>query len=189
MTPIRTQRLVLRNWEERDRELFHRINSDEQVMEFFPFRRDRTQADVFFDELREDIAERGWGFSAVEIAATGECVGFVGLNPQPGIPTAPECGVEIGWRLIPEHWGKGYATEAATAFLRFGFDTLGLQEIISFAVWNNHRSIAVMERLGMSRDVAGNFDHPEIPDTHPHLRRFVLYRLKRSAWRGNEKGG
>ncbi len=71
MKPIRTKRLIIRNWEDRDRELFFRINSDDRVMEFFPFRRDRAQADALFDRLRAAIAEKGYGFAAVEIAATG----------------------------------------------------------------------------------------------------------------------
>ena len=113
MTPIRTERLILRNWEERDRELFHRINSDERVMEFFPFRRDRAQSDDLMDRLRAGIAERGYGFSAVEIAATGECIGFVGLHPAEFEPVVPAGSIEIGWRLAPEYWGFGYVTEAA----------------------------------------------------------------------------
>ena len=79
MTPIRTERLILRNWEERDRELVHRINSDERVMEFFPFRRSRAESDAKMDEWRAWIEADGYGFAAVEIAASGECIGFVGL--------------------------------------------------------------------------------------------------------------
>ena len=183
MTPIRTRRLILRNWEDRDRNLFHRINSDERVMEFFPFRRDRAESDTFLDRLREGIAECGYSFSAIEIAATGDCVGFCGLK-EPGLDSVFPAGtIEIGWRLAPEYWGKGYVTEAAQAWLGFGFETLSLDEVVSFAVWNNARSTAVMERLGMLRDTSGDFDHPNVPDTHPHLRRHVLYRLSKRDWR------
>lgn len=183
MTPIRTKRLILRNWEERDRGLFHRINSDDRVMEFFPFRRDRVQSDALLDELRTDIDALGFGFSAVELAETAECIGFAGLSVAEDVPQLQPGCVEIGWRLARDHWGKGYATEAASAWLHHAFTTLDLGEVVSFAVNSNLRSIAVMERLGMHRDPGGDFDHPKVPDTHPELKRFVLYRITRAAWR------
>ena len=180
MTPITTERLILRNWEERDRDLFHRINSDDRVMEFFDFRRDRPTADAFMDTLIEEIARDGYGWTAAEIAVSGECIGFIGLHPVeiPGL--APSGTFEVGWRLAPEFWGKGFASEGAGALLDFGFSKLGLQEIISFAVWSNVRSMAVMERLGMRRDPSADFDHPRVVD--PALKRHVLYRLKREDW-------
>ena len=179
MMPIRTERLILRNWEERDRELFHRINSDEQVMEFFPFRRDRAETDAKMDEFRGWIAEDGFGFAAAEIAETGECIGFVGLLKTDHVPSMPSDTIEIGWRLAPEFWGKGYVTEASEAWLAFGFETLDRDEIVSFAVANNHRSTAVMKRLGMRADPTSDIDHPGIPESHPQLKRHVLYRLSR----------
>ena len=180
MTPIGTERLILRNWAERDRDLFHRINSDDRVMEFFDFRRDRAAADAVMDRMREEISRDGYGWTAAELAATGECIGFIGLHPVeiPGL--APAGTFEIGWRLAPEFWGKGFATEGAEALLGFGFGRLGLEEIISFAVWSNLRSTAVMERLGMRRDPTADFDHPRVLD--PRLKRHVLYRLKREDW-------
>ncbi|TGQ42710.1 MULTISPECIES: GNAT family N-acetyltransferase [unclassified Mesorhizobium] len=182
MTPIRTERLILRNWQDRDRELFHRINSDERVMEFFPFRRDRAQSDAKMDELRDAIDRDGFGFAAAELAATGECIGFVGITRTDYLPFLPAGAVEIGWRLAPEYWGKGYVTEAAEAWLVYGFETLGLDEVVSFAVESNRRSTAVMERLGMIADPASDFDHPGIPDSHTALRRHVLYRLSHGDW-------
>jgi RimJ/RimL family protein N-acetyltransferase len=180
MTPIRTERLILRNWEERDRDLFHRINSDDRVMEFFDFRRDRATADAVMDKMREEIARDGYGWTAAELIATGECIGFIGLHPVEIPDLGPSGTFEIGWRLSPEFWGKGFASEGARALLDFGFGKLGLREIISFAVWSNVRSTAVMERLGMRRDPSADFDHPRVAD--PHLKRHVLYRLKREDW-------
>lgn len=187
MKPMRTERLILRNWEDRDRELFHRINSDEQVMEFFPFRRTRAQADAKMDEVRAWVDEDGYGFAAAEIAATGECIGFVGITGTEDIDVLPAGTIEIGWRLAPEFWGKGYVTEAAEAWLAYGFETLDLNEIVSFAVYENHRSTAVMKRLGMRFDPASDFDHPDIPDSHPALKRHVLYRLSRKDWQARKK--
>ncbi|CDX13033.1 putative acetyltransferase [Mesorhizobium sp. ORS 3324] len=187
MRPMRTERLILRNWEERDRELFHRINSDERVMEFFPFRRNRAAADAKMDEFRARIDEDGHGFAAAEIAATGECIGFVGITGTEDVDSLPAGAIEIGWRLAPEFWGKGYVTEAAEAWLAYGFETLGLDEIVSFAVAENHRSIAVMRRLGMRADPGAGFDHPAVPDSHPHLKRHVLYRLSRLDWQARKR--
>ena len=187
MKPIRTERLILRNWEDRDRDLFHRINSDDRVMEFFPFRRDRAQSDALFDRLRDGIMANGYGFSPVEIQATGQCIGFTGIHAAEIEPLVPAGSIEIGWRLAPEFWGHGYVTEAAEAMLRFGFETKGFEEIISFAVWNNVRSTAVMERLGMARDPSADFDHPRVPDNHPELKRHVFYRLARADWRKRQR--
>jgi RimJ/RimL family protein N-acetyltransferase len=183
MKPLHTPRLIIRNWEERDRALFHRINSDDTVMEFYPFRRTREQADAVMDQLRAAIDANGYGFAALEIAETGEAIGFAGLSPVIMPPVIPEETTEIGWRLAPEHWGKGYASEAASALLGFGFRDLKLPEIISFAVAGHRRSIAVMQRIGMLHDPTWDFDHPRVPDDEPHLKPHVFYRLMREDWR------
>ncbi len=182
MMRLETERLIIRNWEDRDRDLFHRINSDDDVMQFFPFRRSRAEADAFLDRIRTANEARGYGFSALELKETGECIGFAGLHADSVAPSRPPDTVEIGWRLAPEFWGKGYVSEAANALLAFGFETLGLDEIISFAVWNNERSTAVMRRIGMKAEPEGDFDHPGVPDTHPQLKRHAFYSLKRDDW-------
>ncbi|UUP16096.1 GNAT family N-acetyltransferase [Nitratireductor thuwali] len=182
MIPLRTERLVIRNWEDRDRPLFHRINSDPQVMEFFPFRRDREASDRLLDRLHEGIAERGFGFCALERLEDGACMGFAGLSLVSGIPGLPADSVEIGWRLAPEFWGKGYVTEASNAWLDYGFSELGLKEIVSFAVRTNKRSTSVMERIGMTHYPDEDFDHPAVPDSHPALKPHVLYRISYETW-------
>ncbi len=184
MKRLATARLVIRNWEDRDRDLFHRINSDARVMRFFPFRRTRAEADALLDRIRDDNAARGYGFAALELKEGATCVGFAGLHPDTIVPARPLGVVEIGWRLAPEFWGNGYATEAGGELLRFGFEELDLAEIVSFAVRQNEPSIAVMRRLGMRHEPAGDFDHPKVPDTHPHLKRHVFYTLSRTDWRG-----
>lgn len=156
-------------------------------MEFFPFRRSRVESDRFLEKLRDDIAVTGLGFTALELVKTGETIGFAGLARTNLAPFVPYGAVEIGWRLAPEFWGMGYVTEAAEALLAFGFQELGLAEIVSFAVWNNERSIAVMKRIGMSRDPSCDFNHPGVPDSHPHLKRHVFYRLRREEWRNRRK--
>jgi len=90
--------------------------------------------------------------------------------------------VEIGWRLAAAHWGRGYASEAAAAALDHGFGALGLAEIVAFTLPRNHRSRAVMQRLGMRRSAADDFDHPGVPAGHPMVRH-VLYRIDAATWR------
>ena len=177
MKPLTTERLILRNWQERDRELFHLINSDDQVMEFFPMRRNRAEADPLMDMLAQGITANGFGLAAVEIAATGEVAGFAGLHITKGLPVAEDGVIEIGWRLAPQFWGKGYVTEAALRWLDYGFEDLGLDRIISFAVADNHRSTAVMRRIGMHPRPDLDFDHPNVPDSHPQLKRHVFYEM------------
>jgi RimJ/RimL family protein N-acetyltransferase len=180
-TILETERLLIRNWQERDRDLFFEINSDETVMHFFPFRRDRADSDAFFDWLQNRITETGLGFYALELRATGETIGFCGLARTDLEPHIPLGTVEIGWRLAYRHWGKGYVTEAATALLRHGFETLKLDEIVSFAVQDNVRSTSVMRRIGMHR--VGDFDHPRVPEHKAHLKSHALFRLTASEWR------
>jgi RimJ/RimL family protein N-acetyltransferase len=179
---IETERLRLRQWIESDREPFARLNADPRVMEFFPSILDRAASDAMIDRLQTKIIEKDWGFWAVESKQDKQFIGFVGLEiPKADLPFSP-C-VEIGWRLAFESWGKGYATEAAQAALKVGFDRLKLAEIVSFTTINNHRSSAVMERLGMIRD-AETFEHPSLTVGHP-LREHCLYRLSRERWKSN----
>ena len=176
---LETERLRLRQWIESDREPFARLNADPRVMEFFPSILDRAASDAMIDRLQTKIADRGWGFWAVELKQDNQFIGFVGLQiPRADFPFSP-C-VEIGWRLAFEYWGKGYATEAAEAALKVGFNRLELPEIVSFTAIENHRSSAVMERLGMNQAVE-TFEHPSLPVGHP-LREHYLYRLSRERW-------
>ncbi|MCM5679541.1 GNAT family N-acetyltransferase [Schlegelella sp. S2-27] len=174
-----TGRLRLRRWQDEDRAAFAALNADPHVMAFFPSTLSREQSDAVVDRLQAHFARHGWGFWAAELKATAQFIGFVGLNvPAAQLPCSP-C-VEIGWRLARAHWGQGYATEAARAALRVGFDRLALDEIVSFTALANLRSQAVMERLGMRRD-AQTFEHPAVPAGHA-LREHCLYRLRR-GWR------
>lgn len=171
-----TERLRLRQWRASDRAPFAELNADPRVMEFFPARLDRQASDALAQRIETKIAARWWGLWAAELRATGEFIGFIGLQPPIAqLPCSP-C-VEVGWRLAQRYWGKGLATEGARAALAFGFEKLGLDEIVSFTVPANRRSRAVMERLGMQEDKAGAFEHPAIAPGSP-LRLHCLYRLR-----------
>lgn len=166
-----TTRLLLRQWRRSDRAPFAELNGDPKVMESFPSVLTRQESDAMADRCEACIAERGWGFWAVELRTSGSFIGFVGLNvPSAELPFAP-C-TEVGWRLARSHWGHGYATEAARAALRVGFGALGLEEIVSFTTSSNHQSRSVMKRLGMKE--AGVFEHPAVPVGNP-LREHCLY--------------
>jgi len=172
-----TARLRLRPWRDTDLEPLAEINADERVMEFFPRTLEREESDALAGLLSRSFAENGFGVWAVERPGIADFIGFVGLGiPRFEAPFTP-C-LEVGWRLGFAHWGRGYATEAARAALAYGFETLGYDEIVAFTVPDNRRSRRVMEKLGMSRDAAEDFDHPQLPEQHP-LRRHVLYRLQR----------
>jgi RimJ/RimL family protein N-acetyltransferase len=174
---ICTQRLALRLWRDEDLAAFAALNADPRVMEFFPKPLDRAESDALAARIRENLTRRGFGLWAVEVPGVADFIGFVGLSvPQFEAHFTP-C-VEIGWRLAYEYWGAGYATEAALAVLDFGFERLALDEVVSFTTSANRRSRGVMERIGMTRTPADDFDHPALAEGHP-LRRHVLYRIKR----------
>jgi RimJ/RimL family protein N-acetyltransferase len=157
------------------------MNADPRVMEFFPSVRTRAETEEQVSRIREHFSCHRFGYWAVEVPGVSRFIGFVGLKTtQFEAPFSP-C-IDIGWRLAFEHWGHGYATEGARAALEFGFNTLRLGEIVSFTVPTNLRSRRVMERLGMVRSPAEDFDHPLVPAGHL-LRRHVLYRLSRDQWK------
>jgi ribosomal-protein-alanine N-acetyltransferase len=172
---LSSDRIRLRRWRDEDREAFAVMNSDARVMEFFSSRLSRVESDALVDRIREHFSEHGFGLWAIEVPDVAPFIGFAGLAVPRLRARFMPC-VEVGWRLAFEHWGRGYATEAARLALGYGFGTLALPEIVSFTSATNHRSRAVMERLGMRRDPAEDFDHPALPEGHP-LRRHVLYRL------------
>ncbi|MEP6608787.1 MAG: GNAT family N-acetyltransferase [Burkholderiaceae bacterium] len=172
---LRGERVLLRRWRGDDADAFAAMNADPRVMEFFLAPLSREESDVLLTRMRSVIEERGWGWWCVDI--NGQCAGFTGLSVPPYQTPFMPC-VEVGWRFRPEFWGHGYATEAASMALDYGFQSLQLREIVSFTTAGNHPSRRVMVRIGMQRDLNGDFDHPRMPLRHP-LRRHVLYRIAR----------
>lgn len=181
---IHTARLHLRAWCDDDLDPFARLNADPRVMEYLGAPLARSESVALAERFCQHFVERGFGLWAVEVPDVAPFIGFVGLNVPSFTAHFTPC-VEIGWRLAAEHWGKGFATEGAKAALDFGFRRLGLDEIVSFTVVANTRSRHVMERIGMHRDPADDFDHPALPAGDP-LRRHVLYRRVRDEWTGRK---
>jgi RimJ/RimL family protein N-acetyltransferase len=135
----------------------------------------RAESDALLARLADEMTVEGWGMWAVEVIGGAPFIAMVGLHRvDAALPFAPA--VEIAWRVDPDHWGHGYATEAALASLQYGFSVAGLSEIVSVTTTVNERSQAVMVRIGMARVPDGDFDHPSVPEGSP-LRRHVLYRI------------
>jgi 3-dehydroquinate dehydratase / shikimate dehydrogenase len=173
---IKTKRLILRPWQEKDLKPFAALNADHRVMEYFPSLLTQKESDDRVHSWQAKIKAKGWGLWAVSISDIADFIGFIGLeyvNFEAHFTPA----VEIGWRLAYPFWGKGYATEGALACLKYGFEILELEEIVSFTAVQNMRSRAVMERIGMHHDIKDDFNHPKLFEGHS-LRRHVLYRLK-----------
>lgn len=182
MPPIETARLLLRDWRESDHEPFHRIASDPRVMEFFPAPLSREESDSLIARCEAHGRQHGFTLFAAELRGAAQFIGYIGMIYTPFEAHFTPC-VEIGWRLAAEFWGQGFATEGAEAVLRFGFEQWQLPEIVAFTVPANRRSRRVMEKLGMTRNPADDFEHPRLPAGHP-LRPHVLYRLPRGAQAG-----
>jgi RimJ/RimL family protein N-acetyltransferase len=168
---IRTDRLIMRRWRESDLEPFADLNADAETMRYFPSTLDRAASDAFAGRIEARFEQQGYGLWALEVAQTGQFIGFTGLNPVPdGIPGAS--GMEVGWRLSRQAWHHGYATEAAMAALDVAFDGAGLTEIWSMTAVLNEPSQAVMRRIGLTE--FNFFEHPSVPAGSP-LRAHVMY--------------
>ena len=176
---LQTDRLCLRRWLPSDRVPFAALNADPQVMEHFPAPLSRQESDRLALRIEAHFDRHGFGLWAVEILNVAPFAGFVGLS-VPGFDAHFTPSVEVGWRLARQFWGHGFATEGARAALTFGFQTMALDEIVSFTVPGNVRSRRVMERLGMVHDPADDFDHPAFPEGHSQ-RHHVLYRIRREG--------
>ncbi len=171
---IRTDRLIMRRWQHSDREPYAAMNADPEVMRYFPHTMTRAQSDAHIDSIERRFEATGVGLWALEVADSGEFIGFTGLAPMPdGSPGAG--GTEVGWRLTRAAWGHGYATEAAKAALDVAFTGLGAAKIWSITAVLNEPSRAVMRRIGMTE--FGQFEHPALPVGH-HLRQHVAYRIE-----------
>ena len=183
MTPIlqlESARLLLRQWRDEDLPAFAAMCADEQVMRYFPETLGRLQSAAVIGRIRGHFAEHGFGLWALERKDSGEFIGFTGLA-EVGFEAAFAPAVEIGWRLAREHWGLGFASEAAWTCLRCGFGQLGLDEVVAFTAQPNLPSEKVMQAIGMRRDPAGDFEHPALEPGHP-LRSHLLYRINREQW-------
>lgn len=179
MKRLETARLILRDMNEADLETMAAINADSRVMEFFPSTQTREETLVFIRRVMEHQLKHGYSLYACDLKSTGEMIGFVGLlyRSREELDITGMPGTEIGWRLASEHWNNGYATEAATAVLKHAFETLDLNEVVSFTAVINKPSQRVMEKIGLEHNSDDDFNHPKLNEDSP-LCQHVLYRIK-----------
>jgi ribosomal-protein-alanine N-acetyltransferase len=183
---LSTPRLLLRHWRDEDLGPFAALNADAEVMRYFPSALTRPQSDELARYVQGLINVQGWGLWALEVRSGAPFIGFVGLN-RPRFDAHFTPAIEVGWRLARPYWGNGYATEAAAVALSYAFDELRVAEVVSFTSVINEPSRRVMQRLGMTRTAADDFDHPNIPDGP--LRRHALYRMTAKRWRERMRSG
>jgi RimJ/RimL family protein N-acetyltransferase len=156
---IETPRIRLRRWQDRDRDAFAALHADPEVMADYGGPLDRPQSDAKLDRYVAAFDRCGFSRWAIE-TPDGGFLGYAGIMPsRPEHPLGPH--VEIGWRLLRAAWGRGYATEAATAALRDGFARCALAEVLAYTAPDNLRSQAVMARLRLRRDPSRDFSVPD----------------------------
>ncbi|MGY5332349.1 GNAT family N-acetyltransferase [Pseudomonas protegens] len=177
---LESARLLLRQWRDDDLPAFAAMCADPQVMRYFPAPLSRLESAALIGRVRGHFAEHGFGLWALERKDSGEFIGFTGLGVV-GFGASFTPAVEIAWRLAREHWGLGYASEAAWTALRCAFDRLSLDEVVAFTTRNNLPSQKVMQAIGMHHAAADDFEHPNLAGDHP-LREHVLYRITREQW-------
>lgn len=157
---LTTERLVLRRWTTEDRRPFAELNSDPEVMRFFPRPLTREESDALVVRIEEGFEQSGFGLWAVEVGK--QFAGYTGLKDVPfDTPMGPH--VEIGWRFARWAWGQGYATEAAECVMAAAFEIFALSDVYSYSTESNSKSEAVMKRIGMVRRADLDFDHPNTP--------------------------
>ena len=184
---IETLRLILRQWREEDIDPFHGICSDPVVMETLGPLMSRDEVAALVARMYRMQEEEGYCFWAMERKEDAQLIGWCGIiRGRPG--TSIEGKPEAGWRMTPSAWGKGYVTEAAIASVQWAFDNLPDDAVWAITNTDNHRSRAVMERIGMVYEPALDFDHPQVPADSPLLRH-VTYRIGRDIWVRNRANG
>ena len=181
---LETSRLILRPWKESDLKPFYALNSNPEVMRYFPGCLTQEQSDALAHKFQRMIETQAWGLWAVELKQGGDFIGFTGLNAQPSQFSFSPC-TEIAWRIQQKYWGQGFATEAATACLNFAFDSLKLNQVVAFTAVQNTRSQALMQRLGVQ--FKDHFNHPALDNSSP-LQRHVLYQIDTAQFRHAQFG-
>lgn len=177
MIYFETARLRFRDWIETDLIPFSRLNADKEVMRYFPKTLSAEESHHFYEGIIFEFNECGFGLYAVEEKESNEFIGFIGFHKATFEADFTPC-IEIGWRLKKEAWGKGYATDGATACLQYGFTEMGFHDVYSFTAEINMPSQNVMRKIEM--DFINHFDHPKLPDESP-LKKHVLYHIKQNS--------
>jgi RimJ/RimL family protein N-acetyltransferase len=167
-----TERLTLRTFRADDLPLYAALNVDPEVVEYLGGPLTRVDSDDIAAYANDLHASDGIGLLAVERTADGEFLGMCGVHVLDWYPDD----LEVGYRLARAHWGHGYATEAAQAWLRIAFEQVHAPRVISVTDAPNLRSIAVMRRLGMT------YDHSAQLEEDGATFDAVIHSLTRERW-------
>ncbi len=170
---FKSERLGFREWQTTDIPQMADINTDPEVMAFFPNTLTRQQTAEFIERMQKQFALKGFCYFAVDNLEDGAFIGFIGLSEQTFEADFTPC-TDIGWRLSKRFWGKGYATEGATKCLSYAFAQLKQKKINAIAPKVNLRSEQIMKKIGMKK--VGNFIHPLLINNE-RLEECVLYEI------------
>ncbi len=170
---FKSARLGFRNWQKEDLIPFIKMNSDVELMKYFPKILSPEETKIFFKRIGAHFNENSFGLWAVDKLETNDFIGFIGFM-IPGFEAYFTPCVEIGWRLKREEWNQGLASEGANRCLYFGFEKYGFSTVYSFTSISNQASERVMQKIGMEKD--GEFDHPYLENGH-QLSRHVIYKI------------
>lgn len=169
-----SERLAFRNWIDDDLPALHKVSSDPEVMKYFPATKTKEETKIFIKRMQSHFEERNYCYFPAVLKSSQEVIGFIGLAYQTfDAPFNPA--VDIGWRLAKNHWGKGYATEGAKACLKYAFEKLNIDTILSIASTINVPSIKVMQKIGMQYEY--NFEHQLLLE-YPKIKTCSLYSIK-----------
>jgi len=170
---FKSERLGFRNWRFSDFEELVKMNSDPEVMEYFPSTLSEKETENLLERLIKHYDDYGYTYFAIEILKTGELIGFIGLAYQT-YETEFSPATDIGWRLKKSAWGKGYATEGAKRCLEYAFNELKINKVFSVCTIDNSKSENVMNKIGMTKK--GEFDHPCLKN-HPKYEKCLWYEI------------
>ncbi len=168
-----SERLGFRTWQDSDLSDMHEISSNPVVMEFFPSTQNLQYVNDFIQRMKQQFQEKGYCYFAVERLDTGKMIGFIGLSEQHFESEFTPC-IDIGWRIHPDHWNQGFATEGAKACLRYASEQLGISNVCAITPILNKKSARIMQKIGMEK--IGTFQHPAFDDC-PRLQEFVIYEI------------
>ena len=144
---IETTHLTLRAWQPEDAERWHTLLQEDDILRYFPNPKPplRAKADEYIRHHLEHWEKFGCGHWAVVTRADGQVVGWNGLEFLPELRVT-----EVAYLLSRSVWGRGYATEAARAAVKFGFEKAELDQIIGLVHPDNIGSMRVLEKCGMT---------------------------------------
>jgi RimJ/RimL family protein N-acetyltransferase len=175
---FKSDRLGFRDWLPCDIKVISEINSDPDVMEFFPNLQSMQETFEFIEKMQKQLVAEGFCYFAVDRLDTGEFIGFIGILKQSFAADFTPC-IDVGWRLKRKEWNKGFATEGAKRCIEFAFQQLQIEKVNAIAPVVNVRSERVMKKIGMKK--VKTFKHPKLAGNE-RLQECVLYEIVNGSY-------